>query len=210
MATRTKLINPGPAALMVVNPKGGGSMRKKHSTRRGTRRKLNPGRGTRRFMGSRAATRLSRSMRARRNPQFNLGLIREGLTLAAGGGLTQFVTGMVPPLGGVSPLADAARTAGVAYLLGMVAEKFGMGRFSREITLGGMAVAGAKVINSFVVPSISQVFSPREMPASAAGVKGIAMQTPGMFPYGLNGLNGIAVQTPGAIPFADYAPEMSN
>jgi hypothetical protein len=207
MAT-TKLINPTPAALMVVNPTGGGSMRKR-STRRSTRRKLNPARGTRRYMGSRAAASLSRSMRRRRNPQFSLGLIREGLTLAAGGGLTQFVTGMIPPIGGPAPLADAARTAGVAYLLGMVADKFGMGRFSREITLGGMAVAGAKIINSFVVPAASQVFSPRETSAvsNGNGVKGIAMQTPGMFPYGLNG---IALQTPGAIPFSDYAPEMSN
>lgn len=206
MAAITKMINPTPAALMVVNPTGGGSMRKRSSTRRSTRRKLNPARGTRRYMGSRAAASLSRSMRRRRNPQFNLGLIREGLTLAAGGGLTQFVTGMIPPIGGPAPLADAARTAGVAYLLGMVADKFGMGRFSREITLGGMAVAGAKIINSFVVPVASQVFTPRETPVSNT-VKGIAMQTPGMFPYGLNG---IALQTPGAIPFSDYAPEMSN
>lgn len=203
MALKTRMINPGPSTLMIVNPTGGKSMRKRKSSRRGkttARRTTNP------------ITKRRRVTRRRRysNPGLNTGLIFEGVTLAAGGGLTQFVTGMVPPIGGVSPLADAARTAGIAYLLGIVANKVGLNKFSRQITLGGMAVAGGKLINSFLMPFASNVFSPRQAPAAVTngnGVKGIAMRYPGMNPYGLNG---IAVQTPGLFPFGDYAPEMSN
>lgn len=146
----------------------------------------------------------------RHNPGLNLGLLSEGVTLAAGGGLTQFVTHMVPAIGGMSPLADAGRTAAVAYILGMVANRVGLSRFSRQITLGGLAVTGAKLINSFLVPSISSVFGPRmvqEAPAPA-GMQGIGMYRPGMNPYSAySGLNGIGVQMPGMFPYGDYAPD---
>lgn len=39
----------------------------------------------------------------------------KGLALAAGAALVQFTLGFVPPIGGVSPLADAARTAAVGW-----------------------------------------------------------------------------------------------
>lgn len=201
MAVKTRMINPGPSTLMIVNPTGGQSMRKRKTSRRGkSTARRNPITTTKR----------RRIARRRHNPALNTGLIFEGVTLAAGGGLTQFVTGMVPPIGGVSPLADAARTAGIAYLLGIVANKVGLGKFSRQITLGGMAVAGGKLINSFLMPFASNVFSPRPAPAPVTngnGVKGIAVRYPGMNPYGLNG---IAIQTPGQFPYGDYAPEMSN
>jgi len=175
-------------------------MRKRKTSRRGkSTARRNPMTTTKR-----------RATRRRRHNPVNTGLIFEGVTLAAGGGLTQFVTGMVPPIGGVSPLADAARTAGVAYLLGIVANKVGLSKFSRQITLGGMAVAGGKLINSFLMPFASNVFAPRPAPAQVTngnGVKGIAMRYPGMNPYGLNG---IAVQAPGQFPFSEYAPEMGN
>lgn len=149
--------------------------------------------------------------RRRSNPGLNLGLLSEGVTLAAGGGLTQFVTNMVPAIGGMSPLADAGRTAAVAYILGMVASRVGLSRFSRQITLGGLAVTGAKLINSFLVPSISSVFGPRmvqEAPAQA-GVQGIGMYRPGMNPYSAygSGLQGIGVQVPGMFPYGEYAPD---
>ena len=151
-----------------------------------------------------------RRITRRHNPGLNLGLLSEGVTLAAGGGLTQFVTNMVPAIGGMSPLADAGRTAAVAYILGMVANRVGLSRFSRQITLGGLAVTGAKLINSFLVPSISSVFGPRmvqEAPAPA-GMQGIGMYRPGMNPYSAySGLNGIGVQMPGMFPYGDYAPD---
>lgn len=210
MPTKTKLVNPGPAALMIVNPTGG-KMRTRSKTRRKSARKnpvskaAYPAR-VRRRRASNPKRRLTR----RHNPGFNLGLLSEGVTLAAGGGLTQFVTNMVPAIGGMSPLADAGRTAAVAYLLGMVANRVGLARFSRQITLGGLAVTGAKLINSFLVPSISSVFGPRlvqEAPAPA-GMQGIGLYRPGMNPYSAySGLNGIGVQMPGMFPYSDYAPD---
>jgi hypothetical protein len=195
---------------MIVNPTGG-KMRTRSKTRRKSARKnpvskaAYPARVRRR-----RASNPKRRMTRRHNPGLNLGLLSEGVTLAAGGGLTQFVTNMVPAIGGMSPLADAGRTAAVAYILGMVANRVGLSRFSRQITLGGLAVTGAKLINSFLVPSISSVFGPRmvqEAPAPA-GMQGIGMYRPGMNPYSAySGLNGIGVQMPGMFPYGDYAPD---
>jgi hypothetical protein len=195
---------------MIVNPTGG-KMRTRSKTRRKSARKnpvskaAYPARVRRR-----RASNPKRRMTRRHNPGLNLGLLSEGVTLAAGGGLTQFVTNMVPAIGGMSPLADAGRTAAVAYILGMVANRVGLSRFSRQITLGGLAVTGAKLINSFLVPSISSVFGPRmvqEAPAPA-GMNGIGMYRPGMNPYSAySGLNGIGVQMPGMFPYSDYAPD---
>jgi len=155
-----------------------------------------------------------RSMR-RRNPSGGFGLLTQGLTLAGGGALTQFVTSMVPALGGYGPLADAARTAGVAYLLGMLAGRLGpLSRFSREITLGGMAVAGGKVINSFILPTAQSVFMPRSEPSAtnSGGVKGIGLGYPGLNPYRSysSGMNGIGIQMPGQFPFGEYSDSASS
>lgn len=151
---------------------------------------------------------------ARRSRQRNpagFGLLTKGLTLAGGGALTQFVTTMVPAIGGPGALADAARTAGVAYLLGMLTSKIGpLSRFSQDITLGGMAVAGGKVINSFILPTAQSVFLPRPSEAAPAnGVKGIGIAYPGLNPYRAysGGMQGIGIQTPGMIPYGAYADE---
>ena len=207
MARTVKLINPGPASLLVVNPTGG-KMRKRKSTttsRTAKRARRNPYSST---MGKRRSTGRRRTMR-RRNPSGGFGLLTQGLTLAGGGALTQFVTAMIPAIGGPGPMADAARTAGVAYLLGMLANRLGpLSRFSKEITLGGMAVAGGKVINSFILPTAQSVFMPRASePASTNGVKGIGIGYPGLNPYRAysSGMNGIGVQIPGQFPFGDYA-----
>lgn len=210
MARTVKLINPGPASLLVVNPTGGKMRKRRKSTSRtATRARRSNPYGS---MSRRRSTR-RRSMR-RRNPSGGFGLLTQGLTLAGGGALTQFVTAMVPALGGYGPLADAARTAGVAYLLGMLAGRLGpLSRFSREITLGGMAVAGGKVINSFLLPTAQSVFMPRAEPATTnSGVKGIGLGYPGLNPYRAysSGMNGIGVQMPGQFPFGDYSDSASS
>lgn len=205
MATKTvKLVNPGPSALMVVNPQGG---RKSMKTKKTSRRRKAIVKTAARRNPSHSMRRRNISRRRRRNPAGGFGLLTQGLTLAGGGALTQFVTGMIPPIGGVSPAADAARTAGVAYLLGMLVGKIGpVSRFARDITLGGMAVAGGKLINQFILPTAQSVFMPRPS-EPATGVKGIGVAYPGMNPfraYG-SGLNGIGVQIPGAFPFGEYS-----
>lgn len=147
--------------------------------------------------------------RRRSNPNF--GLVTKGLTLAGGGALTQAVTSMVPAIGGPGPLADAARTGAVAYLLGMLSNRIGLSRFAGDITLGGFAVAGAKVINGILLPGAQNVFFPRSTaPASAAtnvmGAIGIYdnLTTPRLQAQRA-GLAGIGVYSPGEVPFDVYS-----
>lgn len=207
MAKTVKLINPGPASLLIVNPTGGKTMRKRKTTIRRMARR-NPYSST--TMPRRRRHNVMARRSRRRNPG-GFGLLTKGLTLAGGGALTQFVTTMVPAIGGPGALADAARTAGVAYLLGMLTSKIGpLSRFSQDITLGGMAVAGGKVINSFILPTAQSVFLPRSAEAAPAnGVKGIGIAYPGLNPYRAysSGMQGIGIQTPGMIPYGAYADE---
>ena len=167
--------------------------------------------GGRRRRPLRRRSRNSYGMR-HRNPSF--GLVTKGLTLAGGGALTQFVTAMVPAIGGPGPLMDAARTGAVAYLLGMVANRVGMSRFSGDITLGGFAVAGAKIINGILLPTASSAFFPRETPVTSnaparggMGAIGMDTLTDPRLQARRAGFAGIGLATPGMIPFGAYANE---
>lgn len=193
---KTKLINPGPAALMLVNPTGGNTMRRRRTKALSTRRR------------SRRNPHAMHTRRRRSNPNF--GLVTKGLTLAGGGALTQAVTTMLPTIGGPGPFMDAARTGAVAYLLGMLANRIGMSRFSGDITLGGFAVAGAKIINGVLLPGVSTFFPRPAAPAAPAptngmGAIGIDYLTSPQLQAQRAGLSGIGVQTPGVIPFGAYA-----
>ena len=192
---KTKLINPGPGALMLVNPTGGKTMRRrtKRTQSAKTRRSRN-----------------SYGMRHSRRSNPNFGMVTKGLTLAGGGALTQAVTTMLPTIGGPGPFMDAARTGAVAYLLGMLANRIGMSRFSGDITLGGFAVAGAKIINGVLLPGVSTFFPRPAAPAAPAptngmGAIGIDYLTSPQLQAQRAGLSGIGVQTPGVIPFGAYA-----
>ena len=105
----------------------------------------------------------------------------QGLELAAGAALVQFTLGFVPPIGGVSPIADAARTAGTGWLLGTAMNKTGLGRaYANSVTLAGFTLAGGKLITSFLLPFATKVFNraPQQQPAQAGnGVNGIALVT---------------------------------
>lgn len=196
MAKTIKLINPGPGALLLVNPTGGKTMRRRRTKRTQS-----------------ATTRRSRNsygMRHARRSNPNFGMVTKGLTLAGGGALTQAVTTMLPTIGGPGPFMDAARTGAVAYLLGMLANRIGMSRFSGDITLGGFAVAGAKIINGVLLPGVSTFFPRPAAPAAPAptnglGAIGIDYLTSPQLQAQRAGLSGIGVQTPGVIPFGVYA-----
>ena len=194
MAKTTKLINPGPGALMLVNPTGGKMRRRTKRASTTTRRSRN-----------------SYGMRHKRRSNPNFGMVTKGLTLAGGGALTQAVTTMLPAIGGPGPFMDAARTGAVAYLLGMLANRIGMARFSGDITLGGFAVAGAKIINGVLLPGVSTFFPRSAAPAAPAaptngmGAIGIDYLTSPQLQAQRAGLSGIGVQTPGVIPFGAYA-----
>lgn len=162
MAVKTRLANP--SGLLIVNPSKGRTMRKTRSRTRKphttAKRRSNKSRAIVRSHRGVAHYR-ARSRRRRPNPGLGGGVISEALTLAGAGALTQFIVSLIPPIGGSSAQADAGRTAGVAYLLGLLAQKIGFGRYARLITLGGMAVAGGKMINSFLLPAATSVFQPK-------------------------------------------------
>lgn len=184
MAVTTRMANP--SHLMVVNPTKGKTVRKRKTTKRravtaSRRRRPNPIASKRRTASSRRHVVHARRSRRRANPSMGGGLIAEGVGLAAGSALTQFTTGMIPQIGGPGALADAARTAGVAYLLGMAAGKLGFGKYSRLITLGGMALAGGKLINSFLLPAATSVFQPKKPEAKNNGVGDIVTVPRGTF-----------------------------
>src|SRR5881397_400892 len=137
---KVKVANPGPAALMVVNGRRRKTMKKRRSTRRTARRPVvasNPRPRRRRLSVSLRRRhhnpafthhRRRRSVNRRRHRNPPSGLFTKGLTLAAGAALVQFTLTFVPPIGGVTPLADAARTAAVGFGLGTLMDKTGIGR----------------------------------------------------------------------------------
>lgn len=215
MAT-SRVHNPGPPLLWVANGKGKNmaTQKKTRRTSSGARsRRPNPARGTRGTKGSRSLTSLSRRAgyfgRRRRNP--SPGMLGKGLALAAGAAVVQFTLGFIPPIGGVSPLADAARTAGVGYALSVLMQRTGfMSRFADDVALSGFTLAGGKLISSFILPFANRLFSPPAPPVpvdDAAGVNGIATWYPGqqMFPA-YRGVNGLATWEPGQNPFPNYVP----
>lgn len=131
--------------------------------------------------------------------------------MAAGAAVVQFSLGFVPPIGGVSPLADAARTAAAGWLIGTAMHKTGIGKaYADDVTLAGFTLAGGKLISSFILPFANKLFAPKAQPADQNGVKGLATMYPGLQPYGaygrgMNGLNGIALIDPSMQPYGEYA-----
>lgn len=219
---KVKVANPGPAALMVLN--GRKTMRKRRrttTTRRKARRTVTaasnprPRRRRRSFSLRRRAhnpplVRRRRSFfRRRRAHNPTGGLLTKGLTLAAGAALVQFTLSFVPPIGGVAPWADAARTAAVGWGLGLVMDKSGIGRkWSGDVMLAGFTLAGGKLITSFILPFANRLFRPAPPPpANGNGqIAGMAPIYQGLHPYGAyNGLGGLAVIDPGLQPYGEYA-----
>lgn len=201
-----KMANPSPAHLLIVNPTGVKKMTRRKTSRRRTattsaRKRHNP-------MFSKTARKRVSTRGRRRNPAGG-GLVAQGLALAAGAALIQSVLGFVPPIGGVTPIADAARTAGTGYLLSVAMDKFNfLKTYSRDVALAGFTLAGGKLISSFILPMANRVFQPVQAPAPAAGtVAGLAPIYRGMQPFGQygSGMNGIAMIDPGMQPFGEYA-----
>lgn len=213
---KVKVANPGPAALMVINPKRGKNMTKRRTTRRRStaRRKITSRPPARRNPSTRfrSRTRLHARSSRRRNPARTTGLFAKGLALAAGAALIQFTLGFVPPIGGVSPLADAARTAAVGWGLGSIMGRTGFGRqYADDVTLAGFTLAGGKLISSFILPFANRLFTPAAPPVSdqsqaPAGMQGIAYIDRTMQPFGVYspGLNGIAAIDPAMQPIGEY------
>ena len=167
------------------------------------RRRRNP-----RFV---TATRRQRRRYLRRRRIGNPGgLLAKGFALATAAAGLQFVLMWVPPLGGVSAVADAARTAGLGWLAGLAMRKTGiLASYADDVTLAGFTLAGGKIITAIVLPFANRIFSSAGATAMPAGVNGIAPYSPGMQPFRRyampgSGVNGIAPYSPGMQPFPAY------
>ena len=148
-----------------------------------------------------------------RNPS---GLIGEGFVLAFAAAGLQTALMFVPPIGGVSAIADAARTLALGWLAGAAMRKTGiLGQYAREVQLAGATLAGGKIITAFVLPWVSRFSSraaaPMPAPAADSGVKGIGLYSPGMTPIRRYmapdaGMQGIGLYEEGMVPYGQYKP----
>ena len=214
---KVRVANPGPAGLLVINPKRGKSMATKRrssataaSKRRKTtrRKKSNPtsyASTKRRSMATRSRR---RSVSRRRNPSTG-GLFAQAAGLAAGITVVGLAQSFIPPLGGVSPIATAARQAATGYLLGEGMQRFGVMRaYAPDVKLAGFALGVGTLINAYILPTVTGFLRPAPKPENGNGVQGIGSYRPGMQPYSAyasRGLNGIAAWAPGQQPFNEFA-----
>lgn len=153
-----------------------------HSRKRHSSRRRNP----------LFAARRRRSVKRRSNPSIG-GLLPDAIAATIGGKLTQIVRPMIP-IGGGGGLVDVAVTLGVAYGLGVLAEKVQFTRpYAKMITVGGFVVAVAQALPSVtgLVGSIAGSAA-RPAPKQAEGMSGIAYLPPGTNPFGSYGMSGVA------------------
>lgn len=213
--------NPGPAGLLVINPKRGKktmATRKRrrkstarHSTARRTSNLTHRRRRTRRSNPTVHASSRRRHVtrRSRRHNPSPGGLVTQAAGLALGITAAGLAQGFVPPIGGVSPFAVAGRQAAVGYGLGWAMKKFGfLSKYAGEVQLAGVALGFGTLVNAYLLPTITGFFRPAPKPTDGNGVQGIGVFRPGMQPYGSyapRGLNGIAPWAQGQQPFGDYA-----
>jgi len=211
---KVRVANPGPAGLLVINPKRGNSMATKRrrsaaaasSRRKTTRRKSNPTSYASTKRRRSVATRSRRrSVSRRRNPSTG-SLVSNAIGLAAGITAVGLAQTFVPPIGGVSPFATAGRQAATGYLLGLGMEKLNVMRaYANDVKLAGFALGVGTLINAFILPTISGFLRPAPKAQANNGMQGIGV-VPAIPPYinaapvnSGSGVNGIGVySTPGA------------
>lgn len=210
---KARVANPGPAGLLVINPKRGNKMATKRRRKAArpattprrkttTRRRSNPTI----FSSSRKrVTRRRRSVARRRNPSTG-GLLSQAAGLAAGITAVGLLGSFIPPIGGVSPFAVAGRQAATGWLVGEGMQRFGIMRaYANDVKLAGFALGVGTLINAFILPTVSGFLRPAPRPVEGNGVQGIGVYQPGMQPFrSYRGLNGLATLAPGQQPFADY------
>lgn len=164
---KARVANPGPAGLLVINPKRGKSMatKRRRSTtaatkrRSVTRRKSNPTpyASTKRRSVTRSRR---RSVSRRRNPSTG-GLLSQAAGLAAGITAVGLLGSFVPPIGGNSPFAVAGRQAGTGWLIGEAMQRFNVMRaYANDMKLAGFALGVGTLINAFILPTVSGFLRP--------------------------------------------------
>jgi len=162
-----RVANPGPAALLVINPRG----RKKMATKRRkttarptarrktatTRRRTNP---TVFSSSRRRVTKRRRSIARRSNPSTG-GLLTQAAGLAAGITAVGLLGSFIPPIGGASPFAVAGRQAATGWLVGEGMQRFGVMRaYANDVKLAGFALGVGTLITAYILPTVSGVLRP--------------------------------------------------
>lgn len=189
-----KVANPA-RILSLVNPVkvgGGRKMRKRKTTARRARKANPQKRVSIKVNGRRGKKRYTKR---RRNPAplAGLGIISDGFWAAAGGLTTVFARGFVPfNVGGV--IGDAAITAGVAYLLGIVTQKVtGNSNAAKLVTIGGVTVAVTNLLTTYGLTP-QRILQPAPQPQA---VNGKGMSDIGLFPRSsTSSYYGIGVRLP--------------
>lgn len=138
-----------------------------------------------------------RHTRRRRNPRGS-GILARGFALAGGAALIQFTLGFVPPIGGASPIADAARTFAVGWIYGMAFRRIGpLSAYSDDLTLAGATLAGGKIISSFILPFASRLFPTQARQNGMSGIAAVHGIPPIIVPPPIaaegNGVQGLGV-----------------
>lgn len=190
---KVRVANPGPAALMVINPRRKKPMatkRRRSTKRRTTARRrpstavaANPVRRRRRSTASRrrATVHASTGYTRRRNPARRYtrrrnpsGTIGKALPLAVAIAGVGIIGGFVPPIGGSSPIFVAARQAGLGYLLGIGMQKTGILRaHAEDVKLAGVALGIGTLINAYVLPMVGGFLRPAPAGKPGAGGQGM-------------------------------------
>lgn len=167
---KVKMANPGPAALMVINPirrKKMATKRRKTTTRRSTARRRttttkrrNPITTRSRRRSTTYASSRRRSVSRRRNPAAT-GLLKNAIGIAGGMAGVGLLGMFVPPIGGNSPFAVAGRQAATGYLAGEAMQRLGILRaYANDVKLAGFALGVGTLINAFVMPTVSGFLRP--------------------------------------------------
>lgn len=192
---RVKMQNPGPASLVLINPKRGKTMaaRKRASTTR-RRKAVNPKR--RRSTAVVRSRRTTSAFRAparrgrRRNPLFAKkrrsvsrrrnpvsGAIGQAIPLVGASFAITFAAPMVTRLvGGFLPLGQFTQPvvlAGTGYGLGWVAGKLGFGKYRGPLEIMGVTLG----LTALVAPYLRGFLAPSQPTAngmSGRGMRGIA------------------------------------
>jgi hypothetical protein len=186
MSVVRRVANPTPAALAIINPKGGRKMAARKRTRSKSRKA--PRRAAVRSTPRRAP--LRRTRRRRANPTRARGRRRitrrrsnplgGAARIAIGAVAAQVLAGFIP-IGGSGPLIQAAKTFGAGWLLQRFVGRMVPSIFGEAQTGGGVA-AGVILINAFVMPTVSGFLRPSNGNGNGNGVQGFSVVPRGGVP----------------------------
>lgn len=115
-----------------------------------------------------------KATRYTRNPDTSA--LKQGVEIGLASAVVEFAQlTFVPKIGGPGLYADAARTLATGYLLGKAASLFSITRrYQSTLTVGGAAVAAAKIARAVVLPMVSRYLAPAAVAnGNGAGMNGL-------------------------------------